>query len=64
MTIIRVSFPEFHTILAALRFYQGHGQGDPAYRSESIDDLATHGDQVTSLDDAGIDRLCERINRS
>jgi hypothetical protein len=59
----RLTFEELSTILAALRFYQEKGQGDPANRSDEIHDLATSGDEVTSLDDAGIDALCERINR-
>ena len=51
------------TILAALRFYQQGGQGDPANRSDDIHDIATNGGEVmSSLDDAGIDDLCERIN--
>ena len=53
---------EFHTILAALRFYQERGQGEPDKRSVSIEDLATNGGQVTALDTEAIDRLCERIN--
>src|SRR5690242_1415530 len=57
-----VSEQEFHTILAALRFYEERGQGEPANRSNWIHDLATNGGQVISLDDAGIDDLCERLN--
>lgn len=53
---------EHATILAALRFYQEKGQGDPANRSEMIDDIATKGHQVVSLDANAIDDLCERIN--
>lgn len=49
------------TILAALRFYQREGQGDPAHRDEFIHKLATDGDRVISLDSAGIDELVEFI---
>lgn len=52
------------TILAALRFYQENGQGDPDNRSDAIHDIATGGEDeiMSSLDDAGIDELCEEIN--
>lgn len=50
------------TILAALRFYQESGMGDPTNRSEEIHAIATNNDELTSLDDEGIDDLCERIN--
>ena len=51
-----------HTILAALRFYQERGQGDPANRSDAIHEIATNSGDAVSLDAAGIDRLCEYIN--
>jgi len=50
------------TILAALRFYQEKGMGDPANRSEAIHEIATCGDTEISLDADGIDGLCESIN--
>lgn len=50
------------TILAALRFYQERGMGDPANRSDAINDIATNGGEVISLDAEGIDDLCERLN--
>ncbi len=53
---------ETATILAALRFYQEKGQGDPAMRSLDIHDIATADDYVISLDDNGIDDLCEKLN--
>ena len=62
MITIQVTDQEFHTILAALRFYQEQGQGEPANRSDRIHELATNDDQQISLDDAGIDELCERLN--
>lgn len=60
--IFVVEGPETATILAALRFYQEHGQGEPANRSEAIHALATNDGDVTSLDGAAIDDLCEAIN--
>lgn len=64
MKSLLVNESELHTLLAALRFYQQQGQGEPANRSDVIHDLATNGDEVISLDDEGIDQLCERINTS
>ena len=61
-TIISVDAAELATILAALRFYQRAGQGDPANRSEDIHLIATDGDSQISLDAEGIDAICERIN--
>lgn len=56
-----VTQQELATIIAALRFYQHGGQTDPLKRSDDIHDLATDGDRVASLDDDGIDALCERL---
>lgn len=53
---------ELATILAALRFYQAGGQGDPANRSDDIHNIATDLDEEISLDDGGIDRLCYKLN--
>jgi hypothetical protein len=50
-----------HTILAALRFYQAHGQTEADSRTEQINILATGGDAEISMDNEGIDDLCERI---
>lgn len=61
-TIISADAAELATILAALRFYQRAGQGDPANRSDDIHLIATDGDSQISLDAEGIDALCERIN--
>jgi hypothetical protein len=57
-----VTDSEHATILAALRFYQEHEQGDPYNRSDAIHDIATNGDECISLDGYAIDALCERIN--
>lgn len=53
---------ELNTILAALRFYQRAGMGEPCNRPDWLQDLACATDDDTSLDDSGIDALCERIN--
>jgi hypothetical protein len=47
--------------LAALRFYQQEGQGEPDNREDDIHDIATDGDRDISLDDDGIDDLCDRL---
>jgi len=62
LLILRVADQEFHTILAALRFYQGRGQGEPVNHTDAIQDIATSGREVVPLDAAGIDNLCERLN--
>jgi hypothetical protein len=51
-----------NTMLAALRYYQQEGMGNPAVRSDVINEIATDGDTDVSMDDSGIDDLCERIN--
>lgn len=61
MQILAVNASEFATILAALRFYQEEEMGNPDNRSDAIHDIATDND-VISLDDEGIDALCERLN--
>jgi hypothetical protein len=54
---------DLHTILAALKVYQDLGYGEPANRPMAVHDIAIGGElDVISLDDAGIDDLCERIN--
>lgn len=60
---IKCDETEHATILAALRFYQRAGMGDPDNRSDEIHEIATNCGAITSsLDDDGIDQLCERIN--
>lgn len=58
----RFSAEEHATILAALRFYQKHGQGDPANRSDDVHAIATDDGDLISLDEHGIDQLCEKLN--
>ena len=50
------------TILAALRTYQEAGYGEPDNRPDAIHDIATCGGDQISMDDAGIDELCEMLN--
>lgn len=59
---LKLDEQERNTILAALRFYQAKGQGDPVNRSSDIHDIATNGDTEASMDDEGIDGLCEKLN--
>lgn len=53
---------DVNTLLAALRYYQEHGQGEPANRSLEIHDIATGNDSQVSMDANGIDDLCEALN--
>ena len=59
--IISVDSAEHATLLAALRYYQQNGQGEPSNRCDAIHAIATDGDVQISLDTAGIDALCEHI---
>ena len=59
---LHVTRREFHTLLAALRLYQVRRQCGPTEFSAWIEDIASNGGQVDSLDATGIDRLCERLN--
>ncbi len=61
--VLVVDPQQFHTIIAALRFYQEKGQGSPYRRSYWIHHLATGGDEdVTSLNTEDIDDLVYMIN--
>lgn len=62
MSLYSINAEELATILAALRFYQAAGMGDPSSRSAEIHDIATDGDNLCSLDREGIDALCTRLN--
>lgn len=57
-----LSREELATILAALRYYQSMGLGDPLSRPDDIHWIATDNDQLTSLAAEDIDRLCEHLN--
>jgi hypothetical protein len=62
----RLTAQEHATVPAALRYYQRQGLADaPDLRPGEIHDIATGGDHAcfaASLDAAGIDALCERLN--
>ena len=62
MTTIEINAQDLNTILAALRYYQEKGQGEPANRDDAIHDIATNGGEDISMDADGIDELGERIN--
>ncbi|MBR8426166.1 hypothetical protein [Burkholderia cenocepacia] len=51
-----------NTILAALRFYQRSGMGNPINRSDEIHEIATNMGEIISMDSDAIDMLCERVN--
>ncbi len=48
---------ERDTVLAALRMWQSRGN-----RPLALDEIATNGNEHTSLDAEEIDELCERLN--
>ena len=53
---------ELATVLAALRWYQESGFGEPGGRPEGIHEIATMCDQEVSLNFDEIDLLCESLN--
>jgi hypothetical protein len=61
---ITVTAQQRATLVAALRFYQMNGQGDPDHRRDEIHELATADDAVISLDAAGIGKLFNLIRAS
>jgi len=63
MSRLTLDKSQVNTVLAALRYYQQHGQGDPCNRSLAIHDIAVDGDEI-SLDASGIDELCEYLNEA
>ena len=62
MATIEIDSQDRNTILAALRTYQAAGYGEPCNRPLPIHDIATNMDCEISMDSAGIDDLCQRIN--
>lgn len=53
---------ELHNIVAALRYWQCNGQCEPDNRSDDMQEVVCPADgDVTSLDEAGVDELCERL---
>jgi hypothetical protein len=59
---VKIDSQDRNTILAALRTYQAAGYGEPCNRPLPIHDIATNMDCEISMDAAGIDDLCERLN--
>lgn len=53
---------DLHTIIAALRFWQRSGMGEPCNRDDEMHELATNGGEVTSLCYEDIDKLVMAIN--
>ena len=51
-----------NTILAALRYYQQGGQGEPDRRTDAIHEIATNSGDDISLDAIAIDSLCADLN--
>lgn len=51
-----------NTILAALRYYQRAGQGDPKNRCDDIHQIATNSGQNVSLNAVAIDGICDDLN--
>ena len=62
MTMRSLHPDELATVLAALRWYQREGLGDPAKRPTEIHEIATNNGEGISLDDIAIDKLCEELN--
>lgn len=63
MSMYELDHAELSTVLAALRFYEDKGLGEPYNRPEWIHEIATDGGAVmASLDSDAIDALCERLN--
>lgn len=62
-TVVVLDAAQHATVLAALRYYQSRGMGDPANRPAWIHDLAINGGEIDAgLDEEGIDELCEHVN--
>lgn len=54
---------ELATVLAALRWYQDSGFGDPTKRTPQIHQIASDLGKVLPLGSNEIDDLCEKLNR-
>ena len=59
---VPLSKRELGAILAALRFYQQHGQGESANRSQWMEDIASDLGKVRPLDTKEVDWVCEKLN--
>ncbi|SEI14570.1 hypothetical protein [Paraburkholderia hospita] len=60
-SIYAVSHEGHATLIAALRWYQKSGMGDPDNRDDGIHDLATDGGVLISLDSDGVDELVSTL---
>jgi hypothetical protein len=56
---VNLTDSELDTVLAALRFYQGHYAEGMAYTETIMEIASEHGQP---LDDNGIDELCHKLN--
>lgn len=61
MNRIEVNDREFHTILAALRWWQEGGASECSHDG-MIDEIVSNGGEVEPLTVDEVDVLCERIN--
>jgi hypothetical protein len=61
--LLKVDDAQHATILAALRYYQQQGMGEPLNRDADIHEISTNwGRVMSSLDEEGIDQLCQGLN--
>lgn len=58
-----LSKEEIATLEAALEFYASRGMGEACLRSKRINTLATRCGELISLDDEGIFRLQEKLQK-
>lgn len=59
---VTIHVQELNTILAALRYYQHCGMGEPSNRPDWLHDIATDCDNQISMVDEDIDQLCLKLN--
>jgi hypothetical protein len=60
--LIHIDEAEHATLLAALRYYQQRGFGEPVNRPDDIHELAAPDHVMSSLDQFGIERLFEGLD--
>lgn len=61
VSVLCIDKKEKNTLLMALRYYQQKEMGEPANRCEDIQALAAQGNEHTSVDNAGITALFDKI---
>lgn len=59
---MNINSEDLNTILGALRLYQKLGNGNPDVRPDWLQKIVAPTIDDTSLDNDGIDRLCEELN--